>query len=76
MPLVLPHEPLTVRELSRKLGMKMDYVMKRLVALGEDKGLTPDSRVDLDTAELLGLEVGRKVTRMGPTESLAEYRAR
>jgi hypothetical protein len=79
VPLVLPHEPLTVRELSQKLAMKMKDVGKRLVRLGgrEEYGdLSPESLVDLDVAELLGLELGRTVKRMEPTEDLLEYKSR
>ena len=79
VPLVLPHEPLSVRDLSQKLAMKMKDVSKRLVRLGgrEEYGaLTPDSLVDLDVAELLGLEMGRTVKRMEPAENLLEYKSR
>lgn len=36
---------------------------------------TPDSKVDLDYAELLGLELRRKVKRMEPKENLLEYKS-
>ncbi len=79
VPLVLPHEPITVRELSQRLAMKMKDVGKRLVRLGgreEYGGLSPDSLVDLDVAELLGLELGRTVKRTEPAEDLLEYKSR
>lgn len=34
VPLILPHEPISMRELSSRLSLKMDTVIKRLVALG------------------------------------------
>jgi len=74
---VLPHEPLSVRELSQKLSMKMKDVGKRLVRLGgrEDYGgVGPETMVDLDVAELLGLEMGRNVKRMEPKEDLVGFR--
>ena len=76
VPLVLPHEPLSVRDLSRKLGMKMKDVIPRLIALGEPASISPETLVELDTAELLGLEMRRVVERMSPAENLEEFRRR
>jgi hypothetical protein len=69
-PLLLPASPLSVRELASKLGMLKDRVLRRLVALGEPSSIQYDHLVDLDTAELLGLEMGRKVMREAPGEDL------
>ena len=74
---MLPHEPLSVRELSQRLSMKMKDVGKRLGRLGgreEYGGVGPETMVDLDVAELLGLEMGRNVKRMEAKEDLVGFR--
>ncbi|KAM3573112.1 hypothetical protein VYU27_004923 [Nannochloropsis oceanica] len=76
MPLVLPREPLSVRDLSQRLSMKMNEVMKRLVSLGgkEEYGeVGPETIVDLDVAELLGLEMGRLVKRVDTKADLVGH---
>jgi len=65
--LILPHdEVVTVRELARKLGLKMQEIQKQLARLGESPSLSPDTVLELDTAELVALEFGRKVDRTRP----------
>lgn len=79
VPLVLPHEPIPVRELAQKLSLKMKDVGERVLRLGgpeEYYNWTPETKVDLDVAELVGLELGRTVKRMAPPENLLEYRSR
>jgi hypothetical protein len=75
IPLTLPPEPLTARELCAKLSLKMTEVIPRLVQMGL-KGLTPDDKVDLDYAELIGLELGRRVVREKPKEVVDEWKRR
>ena len=65
--MVLSHdEVVTVREMARKLGLKMQEVQKQLTRLGEQPHLAPDTVLELDTAELVALEFGRKVDRIRP----------
>lgn len=66
-PLVLHHhEQVTVRDMARKLGVKMDDIQRQLAYLGDSSRAEPDLVLELDTAELLALEFGRKVERPLP----------
>lgn len=74
-PLVLAHtEEVTVRDLARKLGIKIKEIQMQLVALGEPRDLPPETVIELDTAELVALELGRKVERTRPEQDAKALR--
>jgi hypothetical protein len=72
---VLPHTPVSVLAISRLLRVKVDDLLKSLRALGE-KALDEEYVIDIDTIELLALDLGlepvrssRRVTKSVEEES-------
>jgi hypothetical protein len=51
-------------------------VIRRLGRLGEGERVDPDTMLELDTAELLALDLGRKVERAQREDVMEDYRSR